>query len=182
MTVPSSLLTTIADLANQLAAAMQQLSLLMRDRDSPQQPLPPATPQELDALAHHYSLKGIVLPQSYLAFLAVHNGWGGFSGDSHMLSTGDHASASVAAAIAERQGLNEDQHLSPLVPVLLGLRTSSLAGFLDPGTTTSDGECDVVLMDGSQLLLRSPGFLPFLEEWMRHLERAIRIQLEGDEP
>jgi hypothetical protein len=182
VTVPNSHVQTVAGVASRLGTSMQRLSLLTRDRDSSQQPQAPATLTELDALSHRYAQAGVALPQSYLAFLAVHNGWRWFSGDSHMLSTTDHGAPWVTAAIAERQWLTGDRHLAALVPVLLGTRPSSLAAFLDPSAIAPAGEPEVVLMDGCQLLTRCPGFLPFLAEWERHLERAIRIQVEGDEP
>jgi hypothetical protein len=182
VTVPNSLVAQLAAVVARLRDSIQQLSLLMRDRDSPQQPQPAATLLELDALVHRYAATGVVLPPSYRAFLCVHNGWRRFAGDSHMLSAGDHGAQWVAAALAERRWLSEDQSLLTLVPVLLGTSPSSLAAFLDPGVVAPDGEMDVVLTDGNQLLTRYPGFLPFLDEHGRHLDRAIRIQLEGDEP
>lgn len=178
MTAPSDLDVVVDALSHEISAANQELSLLLRDRDSTQRRGPPATLRQLEALGRRLSRRGFPPLPSYFAFLRIQNGWEAFAGDAKILSVEDHAADWVRDALAVRGGFEPAASIPDLIPFLLA-PVGSPTGFLDP-SITDDGEPSVLLIDDRQMAHRLPTFLAFLKRHLAALKYATLCQREGD--
>lgn len=120
---------------------------------------------------------GLTLPPDYRAFLELHNGWLGFSGEHHLLSAEQMADAAFVHSIAEtkavlREDKNSTFHGDGLV--IVASQSGDMLVVIAPTTQRADGTADVIQGDcrvGE--FKRSPSFLAFLEGRLQLLERRL---------
>jgi hypothetical protein len=176
----------IATIVKELQQAHQQFHRLQFDQDHPQALGPPCSAQQLARLAQVF---GGNLPPSYRAFMALHNGWAGFSGGAKILAAEDYDSGWVKARLAE---LNENLHEfgsggeTPIdrncIPIYLGETEMDFA-LIDPSTRGPDGEMTVLGLDleveGEN---RFADFSEFLRSHLATTKTLIDGETSGKQP
>ena len=157
-----------------LVKARQEYFVLTYDEDSPQVLGPPATAQQLSALARKL---GSPLPPTYAAFLRLHNGWLEWSGGARVLSTEEHDEPWVKKRMEQvRYHFKEffdERVLDSAFVVILGEDEPDFV-YLDKSKPFANGEFEVVHTD----LIRGefgryPDFASFLEAAAESSERLV---------
>ena len=132
----------------------------------------PATPEQVAAIER---VAGFTLPPDYRAFLELHNGWRGFSGENDLLSAEQMGPGDMARSIADTRSVQEELDDPARNGFIISASISgSDIAFIDPATRRPDGTADVVRWDPRALeYQRSPSFIAYLEHYIEVLERLI---------
>lgn len=136
-----------------------------------------ATPAQIEQVQ---ALASFVLPPDYLAFLVMHNGWQGFSGENDLLSSDQMASGPMLASVNETKALQrEDGDPAADGFVINASISGSDIAFIDPATVRADGTADVVRWDPRMgEYKRFPSFLAYLSAQADLLQ--VRIAKERE--
>ena len=133
---------------------------------------PPATEGELVQLEQ---LLGGPIPESYRAFLELHNGWKNFSGDAHIISIADRQSQHTGGSIEafKRLGVEEGDDAIKHAFVVVGSDASQYLAFFDM-KSAHNGEMDVVEWTYERgEIARHPDFARYLQHQLRAVESLL---------
>ena len=162
-------------------AANQELSILLRDRDCPQTLGPPCDQASLVRVQRRFTRLGVAVPQSYVEFLRVCDGWKGFFAELDLLSGHDQDAGWVAeVARLSHDCLGPDDPFARMVPVGLIPGAVVRMVFLDPGAVDEAGEANVVSYVELEEAARFPSFQAYLEWYSASLVEVIGHQKHGD--
>ncbi len=171
----------IADLVATIHAANQELSILLRDRDCPQQLGPPGKPASIHRLHQVFGQRGIALPPSYAAFAVQHDGWHGFSGELSLLSTHDRQDPWVGEVGSVcREYLGPNGPFDRMIPLALVRVAVSRMALFDPAKVDDQGEAQVVVFGNLDEEARFDSFRSYLAAYADRLEQLIDEQKNGD--
>lgn len=173
----------IKSLVDGIRSANQELSILLRDRDSPQELGPPCTRQQIARIGQVFGRLGARVPESFRSFLELHNGWSGFAGEAKILSVEDQ-DADWVRRIASRshEFVGADSPFIRMVPILLTMDSVVQMVFLDPSSAESSSEVGIVAYEHLEEEARFASFEAYLEARLHILNLAIESQTNGDAP
>ncbi|MEZ5510142.1 MAG: SMI1/KNR4 family protein [Gammaproteobacteria bacterium] len=166
-------------LIHALIAAKNTYDQLVFDEQYPVELGPPATPEQIAALEQ---LLGKALPDSYRAFLQLHNGWSDFEGDGKLLGTDDHAAEWVQEKIQYWNDLWDMDSDNPFehgaMPVMLGEGLNHFL-VLDPRRVNQQGQPLFVLYDYMHEEKSYEDFTGYLQNRLSILRRLIDRETNG---
>ena len=154
------------DLREVIDRLLQEIDARVRrtgERYAAPRPLPPATPDEI---SEYEKYAGVRLPDSYRAFLELHNGYDRLAYPGDMLST--HAIMPGGAWHDEIQEWKKTSTQYGMGEVLDAMPIANLDSalnwaYVDPNTQTTEGECAIVRwLNGD--MDDFPDLLAFFEE------------------
>jgi cell wall assembly regulator SMI1 len=140
---------------------------------------PPANAGQIAVIER---LAGFQLPPDYRAFLELHNGWHGFSGEHDLLSAEQMTSAPMARSIARTRALQvETADPAAAGFVIYASVSGSDIAYIDPATRRPGGMADVVQWDPLMSeYARFGSFVAYLQgqvEVLEHLIAKERLRL-----
>jgi hypothetical protein len=132
----------------------------------------PASPAQMALIQQ---TAGFELPPDYRAFLELHNGWQGFSGENALLSAEQMMSGPMRSSIAETKDIQRETDDSAINGFVINASISgSDIAYIDPSTRKPDGIADVVRWDPRMReYKRFPSFTAYLAGQVDLLERLI---------
>lgn len=132
----------------------------------------PATPEQVASVQQ---VAGFPLPPDYRAFLELHNGWRGFSGENDILSAEQMGPGDMARSLADTRSVQEELDDPARDGFIINASVSgSDIAYIDPAAQRPDGTADVVRWDPRALeYQRSPSFIDYLEHYVEVIERLI---------
>ena len=167
------------ELVTELSAAMREYDRLVFDEEEPHEAAPPASPRQIAGLEHRL---GIRLPESYRAFLEIHNGWSDFDGGSKLLAVEDQDSRWVKERIAYWNDLWPDDLDNPFqkgaLPVLFGTDENNFL-VLEYDTSAEGGRPEFVMYDFMHEEKRYERFDSYLRHRLKILHYLIQRETEG---
>lgn len=167
-----------ADLKSTLRKLMARIEQLAVELDhlhgweNERQPGPPASPAQVTLIER---AAGFELPADYRAFLELHNGWQGFSGENALLSAEQMMHGPMHSSIAETKEVQRETDDPAITGFIINASISgSDIAYIDPSTRRPDGSADVVRWDPRMReYKRFPSFTAYLAGQVELLERLI---------
>jgi hypothetical protein len=132
----------------------------------------PSRPEQIAAIER---VAGFGLPVDYRAFLELHNGWRGFSGENDLLSAEQMTSGAMRDSILETKELQRENSDPAAGGFVINASVSGTdIAYIDPSTITAQGSAEVVRWDPRMReYKRAPSFIAYLEDHVASLERRI---------
>jgi hypothetical protein len=153
------------DVVQSIVDAKRTLNEFYSIKSSPK-PFPPASSEELDALASELEHRGVPLPPSYYAFLCTCNGIGNFDIRLDLLS---------ASAVMRPPDPSLESDFPTLAKFIIGSGNRPAFIAFDPETADASGEMEVVWVSDEGEHDRYPNFNAFLNTYrdllQGHVER-----------
>lgn len=163
-----------------LAEAKRELDKLTLDEELSHDLGDPCTPRQIAGMER---IAGGKLPETYQAFLELHNGWSDFAGSAKLLAVEDHESEWVKMRIKELGYLfeefeTEDPFKLGAIPILLGRREQDSL-LLEPSAKATDKERGFLAFNITRKERRYKDFSQFLEFDLKLTQKLIANEKKG---
>ena len=175
-----SLQAEIKKLVDEFIEANREYDGLVFDQEYSFQLGKPCSPEQIAALEE---ILGKTLPPSYRAFLELHNGFEGFSGNEKLLAVEDQESGWVQGEIEKFSDLfdehgGDDPFKRGSIPVKLGKDAPTYV-VLDPSKVRKNGEMDLVEYEYTEEQDRYKDFVSFLQSELEVVKDLIEDEKKG---
>ncbi len=169
----------MTDLEERMAALVERIRVQLAELDQvtgealPNALGPPAAPAQVADLERQRRVR---LPADYRAFLSLHDGWAGFSGENALLSTQEMLRGPVFDGIAELQAeLRRTKQTGPGTGLVLEGGYGTRMSYFDLERATTGKDPEVALWDRGEVA-RYPSFTAFLEAYADSLDELIAAE------
>jgi len=164
----------VREVVDQIVARLAELDRLSEDV-SPHPLGPPASEASVEALERRI---GMSLPSDYKAFLLMHDGWEGFSGENALLSVAQMTSGPIQAHLADLQGTLRDLGQTRAAEgLVIEASFGTRLAYFD--RATGNGEHPEVVFWDRREIKRYGSFLEYLEDYVSSLDELIAQEKEN---